>query len=101
MLLSIMKRIRSNYHNLYFLKPAHPKLRKAIIANFNNETLKSICESALVDLRRNIPLSSCTKRNLRTYKNIIRKVANKTIPLDTKRRLYVSGGYSFYRCCLL
>ena len=63
-----MKRIRLTYHTLHFLKTADPKLRKAIIANCNQETLKSICECTLNVLRDNIPLKGCNKRNWRNIR---------------------------------
>ena len=97
-----MKRIRLTYHTLHFLKTADPKLRKAIIANCNKETLESICECALIVLSANIPLSPCNKRKLRTYKNYIRKVADKRVSLSPpSESLLVSGVVSFCRCCLL
>ena len=77
-----MKEIRSNYHTLHVLKAADPKLRKAIIANCNEETSKRICECALNVLRGKILLSACSKRKLRTYKNIIRKVTDKSMSLS-------------------
>ena len=82
-----MKRIRLTYHTLHVLKAADPKLRKAIIANWNQETLKSICECALKVLRGNIPLSACSKPKLRLYKNSLRKVADKSVSLNTKRKV--------------
>ena len=69
------------YRILYSLKSADPKLRKAIIANCVQETLKSICECALNFLRGNIPLTACSKRILKKYMNSIRKVADKRISL--------------------
>jgi len=45
---------------IHFLKVADPKLRKAIIANCNQETMKSICQCVLNVLRGNIPLSDCS-----------------------------------------
>ena len=82
-----MKRIRSTYHTLDVLHAADPKLRKAIIANCNQETLKSIIECPLNDLRGNIPLSAFSKRNLRTHKNSLRKVADNSISLSAKRKV--------------
>jgi len=82
-----MKLIRSTYPSLHVLKSADSKLRKTIIANFNQETLNSICECALNVLRGNIPLSACSKRKVRTHKNILRKVADKIVSLAAKRKV--------------
>ena len=87
-----MKRIRSTYHTLHDLKAAEPKLRRAIIANCNQETLKRICEFASNFLRCNIPLSACSIRTLRAYKNSIRKVADKSVSLSAKRKVIVQRG---------
>jgi len=86
-----MKRIRSTYHTLRVFKALNPKLRKAIIANCNQETLKSICDCALNVLGGNIPLSACSKRKLRTYKKSIRRVADKSV------FLYQAKGYKSSR----
>ena len=80
-----MKRIQSTYHILRVLKKADPKFRQAIIANCNREIMKSICECAV--LRGNIPLSDCSKRKLRAYKNSLRKVADKSASLAAKRKV--------------
>jgi hypothetical protein len=87
-----MKRIRSTYHNTQVLKSADPNLRKAIIANCNQEILKSICDSALNVLRGNIPLSACRKRKLRTYQDRIRKVADKSVYLSAMRKVINQRG---------
>ena len=87
-----MKRIRSTYHTLHVLKTADPNLRKAIIANCNQETLKGICECVLKVLPGNIPLRACRKRKLRTYKNILRKVADKGVSLSAKRKIIIQRG---------
>jgi len=84
-----MKRIQSTYHNLNVIKTADPKLRKAIITNCNQETLKSICECALNLLDCNVPISACNKRKFRTYKYSVRKVAGKIIPSQTSEMSYV------------
>ena len=87
-----MKRIRSTHHTLRILKEADPKLRKAIIANCNRETVKSICEWALNVLHGNIPLSACSKRKLHIYKNSHRKVADKSVSLAAKRKFISQRG---------
>ena len=82
-----MKRLRSTYHTLHVFKAADTKLRKASIPTSNHETLKNICECALNVLHGNIPFSACSKRKLRTYKNNLRKVADKSISLSAKRKV--------------
>ena len=54
-----MNGIKSNYHALQMFKTAGPKLRKAVISNYNTDLLNSISECMLNVL--NIRLSDCTK----------------------------------------
>jgi len=91
-----MKRIRSTFHTLHVLKAADPKLRKAIIANCNQEILKNICECALNVLRGKIPSSGCSKHKLRTVLARLQIRAN----LSPSERLEVGVADSFH-CCLL
>jgi len=87
-----MKRIRLTYYTLYVLKATDPKLRKAIIAKCNQETLKSICECDLNVLRGNIPLRPCSERMLKTYRNSILKAADKSVFLSAKRKVILRRG---------
>jgi len=87
-----MKRIRSTYHTIRVLKEADPKLREAINAKCNQETMKSICECAFNVSCGNIPMSACIKRKLRTYKNSLRKVADKSLSLSAKRKVISQRG---------
>ena len=97
-----MKRIRPTYNTLHVLKATDPKLSRTIIANSNQEAFKSICECAFNVLRGNITLSACSKRKLITYKNSIRKVADKNISISAKRNVIDQQGADFFcRCCLL
>ena len=82
-----MKRIRSTYHTLHVFKAADPKLPKGIISKYNQETLKNICECALIVLRGNVPLSACNSCKLRTYKYSIPKVEDKNVFLAAKRKI--------------
>ena len=87
-----MKRIRSTYHTPRVFKEADPKLHKVIIANGNRETVKSICEGALNVLQGNIPLRACSKRKIHIYKNVLGKVAEKSVSLATKRKFISQRG---------
>jgi hypothetical protein len=63
------KRVRSNYHALQVLKTAHPKLRKAIIANCDKELVNCISECVLNVLTGNLP---CDVSKLRKHKVALR-----------------------------
>jgi len=84
--------VNSNYNDLYVLKTAEPKLRKAIISNCNKEHLNSICECISNVLKGNVWLSGWRTRKLRKHKDTFRKVADKRVPLSTKKKLVVQKG---------
>ena len=84
-----MKRVKLNYHTLHVLKTAHRKLRKAIITNCNKELVNSISECILNVLNGNVKLSGCSTRKLRKYEALLRKVADKRVPLSSKKKLNV------------
>jgi len=89
-----MTRIRSHYRNLHALKDAHPKLRRAIIANSNKDLSKSISELALNVLRGNVKLSNCKKRKLHKFRRQLRTAVDKHVPLARKKKLILqSGGF--------
>jgi len=84
-----MKRIRWNYHTLQVLKTADPKLRKAILANYKSELVKTLSECSLNLLRGNVKLTPCQKRKLRKYRLHLRKLADKRVSLSSKRKAIV------------
>jgi hypothetical protein len=87
-----MERVRSNYHALHVLRKARPKLRKAIVSHGDKELVKSICECVLNVLNGNVSLTACAKRKLQKHKVVLRKVADKRVPLSSKKRLIVQKG---------
>jgi hypothetical protein len=84
-----MKRIKSNYHTLQPLKTATPKLRKAIISNSNSDLIKSIDECILNVLYGNVTVTECGKRKLRKHKTVLRTLADKRVPLTSKKKIIV------------
>jgi len=72
-----MKRMRSNYHAIHVLKTAEPKLRKAIISNYNKELLNSISDCVLNVLKGNNKLSGCDTRKFRKHKAGLGKVVDR------------------------
>ena len=87
-----MKRLRSNYHALHVQKAATPKLRKAIVSNCDSELVNSICECVLNVLNGNVKLSGCVTRKLRKHKTVLHKVADKRVPISSKKKLIVQRG---------
>ena len=87
-----MKRVKSNYHALHVLRPAERKVRKAIISNCNKELVNSISECILNVLNVNVKLTGCNTRKLRKHKVTLGKVADRRVPLSTKKKLIVQRG---------
>jgi len=84
--------VKSNYHALQVLRTAEPKLRKAIISNCNKELVNSISECILNVLNENVKLAGCNTHKLRKHRVTLRKVADKRVPLSTKKRLIIQRG---------
>jgi len=86
--------VKSNYHALHVLKTAEPRLRKAIVSNCKKDLVNTISECVLNVLNGNIKLTGCSKRKLRKHKAALRKVADKRVPLSSKKKFIVqSGGF--------
>ena len=90
--LEAMKRVKSNYHALHVLKRVEPRLRKALISNSNKEQVNCIGECVLYVLNGNIRLSGCKTSKLKTHKSTLHKVANRHVPISTKKRLILQFG---------
>ena len=86
-----MKRVRSNFHALHVLKRDTPKLRKAIVSNCDRE-LMHISECVLNVRNGNVRLSDCVARMLRKHRTVLRKVADRRVPLSGKKKLIVQRG---------
>ena len=87
-----MKRVKSYYHALHVLKTAELKLRKAIILNCKRELVNSVSACVLNVLNGNIKLTRCNTRKHRKHKAALRKVADKRVPLSTKKKIIVQRG---------
>ena len=88
-----MKQLRSNFHALHVLKAATPKLRKAIVSNCDRELVLSICECVLNVLNGNVRFSECVARKLRKHRAVLRKVADRRVPLSGKKLIVQRGGF--------
>ena len=88
-----MNRLRSQSSTLHLLHKAKPSLRKAIIANGNEELIRCICDCALNILKGNAPISQQDKRRLGRHKQNLRKLTNRRFSLKKKRKVLQSGGF--------
>lgn len=80
-------------HLLHVLSNATPQQRKAILRSASIDQIKSICEICKNLLSGNI--RSVNPKKLISYKKIIRKLADKKIPISSKRKLITNqtGGF--------
>ena len=83
-----MKRIKSSYRNLHTLKYATPKLRKAIISNYDRDLVHNISECALNVLRGNVTLSDCQKRILILLVRADRSICLRCVCEECGRPMY-------------
>ena len=70
-------------------KKAQPKFRKAIISKCNRELLNCISECVLNVLNGNLHVPNCGKQKLRKHKEILRKVADKSVSYSIKYNLSI------------
>lgn len=71
---------------------AKPKLRNAIIRNSEDDFIKTLAEISLNTLNGNIGLDNKTKKKLRPYKRVIRKLACSKRCNKSKRKLIIQKG---------
>jgi len=84
-----MKHTRSNYDLLQTLKCASPRLRKAIIENWENDLVLGIVELALNVLNGNCKISRCGADRLRKHKIVLRRQDGRGIATVKKRKLMI------------
>lgn len=84
-------RIRRHYSLLRWLCTAKPKQARAVIKTADNDIVKAVCECALNVLKGTISVNKKQKRKLRRYKNLMRKLASKSVSVKSKRVLLQKG----------
>lgn len=92
---SKLHRIKRNEHMLYVLKAAKPKLRKAILANVDDDVIKSINEIAYNTLHNNNPINSKAKTFLKRYKKPLRCLACHKKSIAAKKKILIQQGNGF------
>lgn len=87
-----MKRLRKHRDYLKQLNTASPGFRKHLLASSNNELIKCICEIVDNSLKGNLSLPPKKVSKLKRYKNLLRKITDKKLPLKLKKSLLVQEG---------
>lgn len=84
-------RIKRHYSLLRWLCTAKPKQARAVIKVADNDLVKAVCECALNLLKGTVAVNKKQKRKLRRYKNLMRKLASKSVSVRSKRALLQKG----------
>lgn len=86
------QKLKRHYHFLQMLARSHPTQRAALLRTANNDQMKSFCEICLNVLSGNLPVNV---KKMKKYKHVLRKLAKKTTPNESKKRMLLnqSGGF--------
>lgn len=81
-----------NQHILYTLKEANPKLRKVMLQNVKNDTIKALSEICHNTIKGNVEIGCKQKKCLKRYKTSLRSLARRSLPLTVKRKILIQKG---------
>ncbi|MCP4458738.1 MAG: hypothetical protein GY816_12055 [Cytophagales bacterium] len=85
-------RLKRHIDLLRVLCNAKPKLRKAILNEVDNDTIRCLCDCSHNVLNGNIALSPKQKKQLTKYRKKLRQLTDIKEPLAFKRKLLVQQG---------
>lgn len=86
------KNLYDQLYKLQILAKAPSKKRKKMLSTSDSKLLKAITEIAFNMLRGIIKLSPIQYKKLKRYKNNLRMMAQKNIPLKKKKLIVQKGG---------
>ncbi len=86
------KRIKKHIKLLKVLKKAKPDERKIVLQTAENGLLFCLCECIKNVLNGNVDLSKARHCELAKHAGVLRKLADRKIPVHTKRNLLVQKG---------
>ena len=84
--------IKRQFNVLRVLKQATPKLRRAIVENSTSDLILALCEIIHNVLSGTVKLTSAERKSLKRHQALLRKIADKSIPIKKKRALLVQRG---------
>lgn len=90
-----MASLKKHLPALKLVQFAKPKLRKSIIANCDQEFIKTILLCIHNTLYGNIKLTPVETNKLKKYKTVLRKILKSEGNLNKKRDLILQNGGSF------
>ena len=86
-------RVKRQAHVLQTLAKAHPHVCQSILRGADKDLLQCLTECALNVLKGNVNLTPSEKTKLTKYKQKLRKVADKKVPLKQKQKIVQTGGF--------
>ena len=86
------ERLRRNLDILRVVCKGSPALRRAIIKEADDDTIKCFCECGYNILNGNVPVNPKQKKELKKHKYQLRRLADINKPLVEKRKLLVQKG---------
>ena len=93
--LSMAQRVRKNHDFLKLLVKCTPTQRKAILKVADDALVRTICECILNVLRETVPVSKLTKRKLLAHKKSLIALAEKSTPIERKKKILVQQAGNF------
>lgn len=96
-----MASVKKHLPVLKLIQSAKPKLRKTLISQCELDLIRTIEECIYNTLRGTIPITEETKKSLKKFKNVLRKVLNTKGGLCQKRKVIVQSGGAFLPHLLL
>jgi hypothetical protein len=87
-------RIQVNDAFLRLLHNTNSRQRKELIRTASKDQILSVCECAFNILQKNVQLTPYQLKQFRKAKRIVYKIADRTVPINTKKKvLEQSGGF--------
>ena len=93
--LSMAQRLRRNHDFLKLLVKCTPIQCKAILKVADDALVRTICECILNVLKETVPVSKPAKRKLLAHKKSLIALAEKSTPIEKKKKILVQHGGNF------
>ena len=93
--LSMAQRLRKNHDFLKLLVKCTPAQRKAILKVADDALVRTICECVFNVLKGTVPVIKPAKKKLLVHKKPLIALAEKSTPLEKKKKLLIQHGENF------
>lgn len=89
------RQLKAHRHYLELLRTAQPQQRKALLQTITDKQLDAVCACAYNLIRGNVPVSPAQKKKLSPHKVHIRKLADKSLTRQSKKKILNQRGGFF------